>query len=67
MHQVDIHEAETQLSKLIEQALSGEEVIIVRGDKPVVKLVPLSQQESERLSAAARGEQSIADDFSDYM
>ena len=36
-----IHEAKTNLSKLIEKACEGEEVIIARGKKPVVKLVPI--------------------------
>lgn len=36
-----VHEAKTNLSKLIERAEAGEEVIIARGDKPVVRLVPL--------------------------
>ena len=36
-----IHEAKTNLSKLIKEACEGEEVIISRGDKPVVKLVPI--------------------------
>ncbi|MGF1476577.1 MAG: type II toxin-antitoxin system Phd/YefM family antitoxin [Geminicoccaceae bacterium] len=40
--QVTVHKAKTQLSKLIEAALAGEEVIIARGSKPVVKLVPVS-------------------------
>ena len=40
--QVTIHAAKTQLSKLIEAALAGEEVVIAKGDKPVVKLVPIS-------------------------
>jgi antitoxin (DNA-binding transcriptional repressor) of toxin-antitoxin stability system len=39
--QVTIHAAKTQLSKLIEAALAGEEVVIARGDTPVVRLVPL--------------------------
>jgi prevent-host-death family protein len=39
--QVTIHAAKTQLSKLIEAALAGEEVVIAKGDTPVVKLVPL--------------------------
>ena len=39
--QVTIHSAKTNLSKLIEAALSGEEVIIAKGKTPVVKLVPL--------------------------
>jgi prevent-host-death family protein len=43
MQKVTIHAAKTQLSKLIEAALSGEEVVIAKGNKPVVRLVPLPQ------------------------
>ena len=42
--QVTVHAAKTHLSKLIEAALSGEEVVIARGRKPVVKLVPIPQR-----------------------
>jgi prevent-host-death family protein len=42
-----VHEAKTNLSKLIERTEAGEEVIIARGDKPAVRLVP-------QMSAAAR-------------
>ena len=42
--QFNVHTAKTQLSKLIEAALNGEEVIIARGDKPVVKLVPVEEK-----------------------
>ncbi len=41
MHQVTIHEAKTNLSKLIREALNGEEVIIAKGREPLVKLVVL--------------------------
>ncbi len=41
--QFNVHTAKTQLSKLIEHALAGEEVIIARGDKPVVRLVAIEQ------------------------
>jgi len=41
--QFTVHTAKTQLSKLIEAALRGEEVVIARGSKPVVRLVPMSQ------------------------
>lgn len=40
---VTIHAAKTNLSKLIEAALAGEDVIISRGDQPVVRLVPIQQ------------------------
>jgi prevent-host-death family protein len=42
--QVPIHVAKSQLSKLIEAALSGEEVVISKGSKPVVKLVAIRQE-----------------------
>lgn len=43
MKQVTIHAAKTNLSKLIEAALNGEEVVIARGSKPVVRLVPVKR------------------------
>jgi prevent-host-death family protein len=42
MRQVTIHAAKTNLSKLIEAALGGEEVIIAKGRKPMVRLVPIA-------------------------
>jgi len=39
MHQVNIHEAKTHLSKLIQEVIAGEDVIIAKGNKPVVRLV----------------------------
>lgn len=41
MATVTIHQAKTNLSKLIEKACAGEEIIIARGPDPVVRLVPL--------------------------
>lgn len=40
---VNVHTAKTQLSKLIEAALAGEDVVIARGEKPVVRLVAIEQ------------------------
>lgn len=42
---VNIHEAKTNFSKLVRKVESGEEVLIARGGKPVMKLVPLTSQE----------------------
>lgn len=39
---VNIHEAKTQLSRYVDQAAAGEEIIIARSGKPVARLVPLS-------------------------
>jgi antitoxin (DNA-binding transcriptional repressor) of toxin-antitoxin stability system len=43
MRKVTVHVAKTQLSRLIEAALSGEDVVIAKGDTPVVRLVPIPQ------------------------
>jgi len=45
--EVNVHKAKTNLSKLIQQAENGEEVIIARDGKPAVKLVPVSAENPE--------------------
>jgi prevent-host-death family protein len=45
--QYTVHAAKTHLSKLIEAALAGEEVVIAKGSTPVVKLVPLRRSRFE--------------------
>ena len=40
--QVNLHDAKTHLSRYVEQALDGDEVVIARAGKPLVKLVPVS-------------------------
>lgn len=42
---VTVHTAKTNLSKLIEAALNGEDVVIAKGKRPVVRLVPLVQND----------------------
>jgi prevent-host-death family protein len=42
METVNIHAAKTQLSRLVDAAAAGEEIVIARAGKPVAKLVPLS-------------------------
>lgn len=62
---VNIHDAKTQLSRLVEQAAQGEAFIIAKAGKPMVKVVPLGQAETgtaSRLGFMA-GEFSVPDDF----
>ncbi len=61
--QVNIHEAKTQFSRLVEQALSGEEIIIARSGKPLLKLVPLAAPPQARTPGLSRGKIWIAEDF----
>jgi prevent-host-death family protein len=50
-----VHAAKTNLSRLIERARAGEEVIIARGKTPVVRLVPVSAPKPRRRFGAMRG------------
>lgn len=63
MYQVNIHEAKTNLSKLIQKVINGEEVIIAKGNKPLVKLIQLDAPKPERKLGTAVGLIEIADDF----
>ena len=63
MSTTNIHEAESQLSDLIDRALNGEEVIIARAGKPTVRLTPILADESPRVGGQWRGRVRIAEDF----
>jgi prevent-host-death family protein len=63
MEIANIHEAKSQLSKLIERAMSGEEVIIARAGRPMVRLVPIVADDSPRRGGQWKGRVRIADDF----
>jgi len=67
MHQVNIHEAKTHLSKLIQEAIAGEDVIIAKDNKPVVKLVVLNNQKHQRQLGTAKGKISMTDDFDEPL
>ena len=62
-----VHEAKTNLSKLIEKACDGEEVIIARGKKPVVKLVPIASGLKKRVPGGLEGKISWTADASDPL
>jgi prevent-host-death family protein len=49
MTQVGMHEAKTRLSELVERAEAGEDIVIARGGKPVVRLVPVGATDSPRV------------------
>ena len=57
-----MHEAKTELSRLVERALAGEDVVIARAGVPVVRLVPITRHGKRRLGQWA-GRVRMADDF----
>ena len=60
---VNIHEAKTHFSKLIERAMKGEEVIIGKSGRPVVKLIAIQNKPPKRVPGALQGQIRISDDF----
>jgi antitoxin (DNA-binding transcriptional repressor) of toxin-antitoxin stability system len=63
MPQVTVNQAQVQLSRLIRKVLAGEEVVIVKGKIPLVKLVPVQKVKVERAIGADKGLIEIAEDF----
>jgi prevent-host-death family protein len=63
MKQVNMHQAKTELSKLVERAEAGEEVVIARAGKPAAKLVPLTRIGGRRRLGLLDGKFKIPDDF----
>lgn len=62
---VNIHDAKTQLSRLVEQAANGEAFIIAKAGKPMVKVIPLEPAEAGTASRVGfmAGEFSVPEDF----
>jgi prevent-host-death family protein len=63
MPTVTIHQAKTNLSKLIERASQGEEIIIARGSKPVARLVPVGVVKGKRQPGSLKGKLEIGPEF----
>ena len=58
-----IHAAKTDLSRLIKRACAGEDVVIARGDEPVVRLVPIAAPPRKRRFGALNGKASTSSEF----
>lgn len=65
MQVINIHEAKTNLSRLIEKTLAGEDVIIAKAGKPVAKLVAYKEKVKPRKFGLLKGKIWISDDFND--
>ena len=59
----NVADAKARFSELIQKAMIGEEVVIARDNKPLVKIVPLTGTDEPRKPGSAKGQITIAPDF----
>ncbi len=64
---VNIHEAKTRLSQLLEKVQAGEEVVIAKAGQPIARLVPFGGARQPRVPGSARGQFTVPDDFDDPL
>ncbi len=63
MAKINIHEAKTHLSRYVEEAAQGKEIIIAKAGKPVARLAPLVPAKARRKLGLLNGKARIPDDF----
>jgi prevent-host-death family protein len=64
---INIHQAKTTLSQLIESVLAGEEVIVSKAGKPLVRLIPYQPEKKKRTPGYWEGQVKMGDDFDDPL
>lgn len=64
---MNVHEAKTHLSRLLERAHAGEEIVIAKSGKPYARLVPLKAGKAERKPGTLRGQVELTDAFFDPL
>jgi prevent-host-death family protein len=67
MKMFNVHAAKMQLSRLIEQAAAGEEIVIAKAGKPVARLVPFEPRREPRRPGLMKGQIWIAEDFDEPL
>lgn len=60
---INIHQAKTHLSRLVEDVAGGSEILIAKGGRPMARLVPLRRDETPRRAGLLKGKLRIADEF----
>ena len=65
MESVNIHEAKTHLSRLVERVEGGEEIVIARAGRPVARLIPFRPHRPPRVPGLWEGRVTIAPTFDD--
>jgi len=67
MSTINVHAAKSQLSRLLDAAAAGEDVIIAKAGKPVARLVPVDARSGPRRLGALAGRLHVPDDFDDPL
>ncbi|MGC2190982.1 MAG: type II toxin-antitoxin system Phd/YefM family antitoxin [Candidatus Dormiibacterota bacterium] len=62
---VNVYEAKTHLSQLLDRVAAGEEIVLARAGRPVARLVPIDRRTEPRVPGAWRGRVHLAPDFED--
>lgn len=65
--QVNIHEAKTHLSQLVERACEGEDIVVAKAGEPKVRLVPVVSEGKRRKPGSAKGLVKVHDSFFDPL
>ncbi len=64
---VNIHEAKTHLSRLLDRVQGGEEIVIAKAGRPVARLVAVAEKAGRRTPGSAKGLISLSPDFDDPL
>ena len=67
MEIINVHEAKTHLSRIINRVVSGEEIVIAKAGKPLVKLIPVESPQNPRPLGLDAGKGWISDDFDEPL
>ncbi|HEX2208423.1 MAG TPA: type II toxin-antitoxin system prevent-host-death family antitoxin [Longimicrobium sp.] len=67
MQIVNVHAAKTNLSRLIERACAGEDIVIARNSEPAVRLVPVRSEQPRRQRGSLEGQVIVPDSFFDPL
>lgn len=64
---VNIHEAKTHFSKLLNRVVTGEEIVIAKAGKPLARLIPIKKGIQKRIPGSAKKYVIMADNFNDPL
>jgi prevent-host-death family protein len=67
MESINVHEAKTHFSRLLERVNQGEEIVIAKAGKPVARLIPFGEKLAKRIPGTAKDKIRIKENFDDPL